>query len=103
MQKLLLLLLSSTVALAQIDCVEPPFWYVDRHVSELQIMFYGNNIAQNEVNASHDVAIKFLGATAIWPTPLCQGKDESGLYPTYGHLDVHKIDSGKKRNLRTKN
>jgi hypothetical protein len=29
---------------AQIDRVEPPFWYAGMH--ELEILFYGKNIAQ---------------------------------------------------------
>ena len=37
--------------------------------------------------------IKELGATAIWPTPLCEDNDERGSYHTYGQSDVYKIDS----------
>ncbi len=37
--------------------------------------------------------IKELGATAVWPTPLCQDNDEHGSYHTYGQSDVYKIDS----------
>lgn len=36
--------------------------------------------------------IKDLGATAIWPTPLCEDNDERGSYHTYGQSDVYKID-----------
>ena len=36
--------------------------------------------------------IKELGATAIWPTPLCEDNDERGSYHTYGQSDVYKID-----------
>jgi glycosidase len=204
MKKIILLLLVSSNLFAQIDRVEPPFWYADMNLSEVQIMFYGKNIAQNEVNVSNGVVIKTvqktenpnylfvtidtkniaaqelvfsfsknkkvaftkpyslksrrkdsrfrkgfdssdmiyllmpdrfangnpnndstketiekanrankdgrhggdiegiinnldyiksLGATAIWPTPLCEDNDERGSYHTYGQSDVYKIDS----------
>ena len=204
MKKLLFLLLTTTFAFAQIDRVEPPFWYADMNLSEVQIMFYGKNIAQNEVTVSNGVIIKTiqktenpnylfvtidtkniaaqelifsfsknkkvgftkpyslksrrensrfrkgfdssdmiyllmpdrfangnsnndstqetiekanrankdgrhggdiegiiknldyiksLGATALWPTPLCEDNDERGSYHTYGQSDVYKIDS----------
>ncbi len=204
MKKLLFLLLTTSFAFAQIDRVEPPFWYADMNLSEVQIMFYGKNIAQNEVTVSNGVVIKTiqktenpnylfvtidtknqpaqelvfsfsknkkvaftkpyslklrrensrfrkgfdssdmvyllmpdrfangnpnndstketiekanrankdgrhggdiegiinhldyiksLGATAIWPTPLCEDNDERGSYHTYGQSDVYKIDS----------
>jgi hypothetical protein len=44
---------------AQIDS-EPPFWYAGMHNPELQIMFYGKNIAQYEVTASNSIAITNL-------------------------------------------
>ena len=204
MKKLLFLLLTSTFAFAQIDRVEPPFWYADMNLSDVQIMFYGKNIAQNDVTVSNGVVIKTvqktenpnylfvtidtknipaqelifsfsknkklaftqkyslksrrdnsrfrkgfdssdviylvmpdrfangnpnndstketiekanrtnkdgrhggdiegiiknldyiksLGATALWPTPLCEDNDERGSYHTYGQSDVYKIDS----------
>ena len=204
MKKLLFLLLTTSFAFAQIDRMEPPFWYADMNLSEVQIMFYGKNIAQNEVTVSNGVVIKTiqktenpnylfvtidtknqpaqelvfsfsknkkvaftkpyslksrrenssfrkgfdssdmvyllmpdrfangnpnndstketiekvnrankdgrhggdiegiinhldyiksLGATAIWPTPLCEDNDERGSYHTYGQSDVYKIDS----------
>jgi glycosidase len=204
MKKLLFLLLTTTFAFAQIDRVEPPFWYADMNLSDVQIMFYGKNIAQNDVTVSNGVVIKTvqktenpnylfvtidtknipaqelifsfsknkklaftqkyslksrrdnsrfrkgfdssdviylvmpdrfangnpnndstketiekanrtnkdgrhggdiegiiknldyiksLGATALWPTPLCEDNDERGSYHTYGQSDVYKIDS----------
>lgn len=204
MKKLLFLLLTTSFAFAQIDRVEPPFWYADMNLSEIQIMFYGKNIAQNEVSVSNGLVIKnvqktenpnylfvtidtknlvaqelvfsfsknkkvvfkkpyslksrrensrfrkgfdssdmvyllmpdrfsngnpnndstketiekvncankdgrhggdiegiinhldyikSLGATALWPTPLCEDNDERGSYHTYGQSDVYKIDS----------
>jgi len=37
--------------------------------------------------------LKELGATAVWPTPLCEDNDERGSYHTYGQSDLYKIDS----------
>ena len=42
---------------AQIDRMEPPFWYEGMNKSEVQILFYGKNIAQNSVQVSNDVVI----------------------------------------------
>ncbi len=36
--------------------------------------------------------IKELGATAIWPTPLCEDNDKRYSYHTYGQSDIYKID-----------
>ena len=59
MKKLLLLLLFATsFAFAQIDKVEPPFWWSGMQNPELQIMFYGKNIAQYQASVSNNVVIK---------------------------------------------
>lgn len=59
MKKLLaLLLLTSTFAFAQIERMEPPFWYAGMHNTELQVMFYGKNIAQYTPSASNNIAVK---------------------------------------------
>jgi glycosidase len=203
MKKLLFSFLISVSAFAQIDKVEPPFWWNDMNRSDIQIMFYGKNIAQNDVTVSNGITIKGiqktenpnylfvtietknqpaqdfvftfkngkksftqnyslksrrensrfrksfdssdlmylimsdrfangnpindsndklfekanrnnkdgrhggdiegiiknldyikeLGATAVWPTPLCEDNDERGSYHTYGQSDVYKIDA----------
>jgi len=49
---------------AQIDRVEPPFWWSDMHQSNLQIMFYGKDIALYEVSASKEVVIENVLKTA---------------------------------------
>lgn len=36
--------------------------------------------------------IEELGATAIWPTPLCEDNDEAYSYHGYAQSDVYKID-----------
>ena len=42
---------------AQVDRMEPPFWYEGMNKSEVQVLFYGKNIAQNAVTVSNDVVI----------------------------------------------
>ena len=59
MKKLILLFLItiSVSVSAQIDKVEPPFWYENMTNNQVQIMFYGKNIAQNAVTVSNGVVI----------------------------------------------
>lgn len=52
-----ILLLFNFVTIAQIEKVEPPFWYAGMNYSDIQIMFYGKNIAVNEVSVSNNVVI----------------------------------------------
>jgi len=204
MRKLLLFLILLTItANAQLQRTEPPSWYANMHNPELQILFYGKNIAENSVSVSNKVVItnvqktanpnylfvtidtknlapqdlvfsfsknkktaftktypirprkansalrkgfdasdmiylimsdrfangnpnndstadtnekgdrtkesgrhggdiegiiknldyiKSLGATAVWPTPLCEDNDPRGSYHGYGQSDVYKID-----------
>ncbi|MDI1257523.1 MAG: glycoside hydrolase family 13 protein [Flavobacterium sp.] len=58
MKNLIFLLLFSTVSFAQIQKTEPPFWYAGMKNPELQIMFYGKNIAQYETSVSNNIIIK---------------------------------------------
>ncbi|WP_445718144.1 glycoside hydrolase family 13 protein [Flavobacterium sp.] len=59
MKKLILLLIIafSTSVVAQIDKMEPPFWYEGMNKSEVQVLFYGKNIAENSVSISNNVVI----------------------------------------------
>ncbi|NJM80209.1 MAG: glycoside hydrolase family 13 protein [Flavobacterium sp.] len=203
MKNLVFLFFFTTTLFSQIKRVEPPFWWNNMTHSDVQIMFYGKNIAQNEVSVSNNIIIKNikktenpnyvfvtidtknieaqdfkfifknknksfthnysikkrkenskfrksfdasdliylvmpdrfsngnpdndntsetfeksdrnnkdgrhggdiqgiinnldyikeLGATALWPTPLCEDNDEKVSYHTYGQSDVYKIDS----------
>jgi glycosidase len=61
--KKLLLLLITTISFAQIERVEPPNWWSDMNLSQVQIMFYGKNIALNEVSVSNGVVIKSIQKT----------------------------------------
>lgn len=73
MKKLFFFLLISISTFAQhefksrtrkiIDKVEPPFWYAGMHNPELQIMFYGKDIAQFEISASKNIIIKDIQKT----------------------------------------
>ncbi len=48
---------------AQIDRMEPPFWYEGMNKSEVQVLFYGKNIAQNSVQVSNNVVITNITKT----------------------------------------
>ena len=61
--KLVAFLMFSISTFAQIDKVEPPFWWSDMNLSDVQIMFYGKNIAQNEVSVSNGIIIKGIQKT----------------------------------------
>ncbi len=60
---LALFLLFNFISNAQIDRVEPPFWWSDMNLSEVQIMFYGKNINQNEISVSNGLTIKSIQKT----------------------------------------
>ena len=58
MKKIILLLIITTSTMfAQINKIEPPFWYAGMYNPELQIMFYGKNIAQFQVSVSNSIKI----------------------------------------------
>ncbi|NHM06748.1 glycoside hydrolase family 13 protein [Flavobacterium sp. CYK-4] len=64
MKKLLFtLLLIPILVFGQLDRVEPPFWYAGMQNPELQILFYGKNIAQNTVSVSSGIVIKNVQKT----------------------------------------
>jgi glycosidase len=56
-------LLFNFLSFGQIDKVEPPFWWSDMNLSEVQIMFYGKNINQNEISVSNGLTIKSIQKT----------------------------------------
>ncbi|WP_326935352.1 glycoside hydrolase family 13 protein [Flavobacterium sp. PL11] len=60
---IMFILLLTTNVSAQLQRTEPPFWYADMQNPELQIMFYGKNIAQNEVSVSNSIVIKNVHKT----------------------------------------
>ncbi|HEX8563637.1 MAG TPA: glycoside hydrolase family 13 protein [Flavobacterium sp.] len=48
---------------AQIQKTEPPFWYANMHNHELQVMFYGKNIAQFKPTVSGGIVISNVTRT----------------------------------------
>jgi neopullulanase len=54
---LLFFITLSISVFAQIDKMEPPFWYEGMNKSEVQVLFYGKNIAENTVSISNNVVI----------------------------------------------
>lgn len=65
MKKIIFLLpiLLFNFTFAQIDKVEPPFWYENMTKNQVQIMFYGKNIAENTVTVSNGVVISKVQKT----------------------------------------
>jgi len=64
MKKLLLLLLiTNFTVFAQLQRTEPPFWYTGMKNPELQIVFYGKNIAQLQPTVSNNIVIKNIAKT----------------------------------------
>lgn len=63
MKKLLFFLFITTSAFAQIDRVEPPFWWTNMNLANLQILFYGKNIAQYDVSVANAAIIKNITKT----------------------------------------
>ena len=63
MKKILFFFFLSCSVFAQIERVEPPFWYEGMQYSDLQIVFYGKNIAQNQVSVSNGIVIKSIHKT----------------------------------------
>ena len=57
MKKLILFFLISSTMFAQIEKIEPPFWYAGMQNPDLQIMFYGKNISQFQVSVSNSIKI----------------------------------------------
>ena len=53
----LFLFFMSVTLHAQIDKVEPPFWYAGMKNTELQLLFYGKDIAQCKVSVSNGIQI----------------------------------------------
>ncbi len=52
-----LVMLGFVILHAQVDRVEPPFWWSDMHRNELQIVLYGENLARFEVRTP-DLTLK---------------------------------------------
>jgi glycosidase len=60
---LLFLIFTTSTMFAQIERIEPPFWYAGMHNPEVQIMVYGKNIAKYNVSTSNSVPISKVERT----------------------------------------
>ncbi|WP_415580858.1 glycoside hydrolase family 13 protein [Flavobacterium longum] len=60
---IVIILLHTQSAVAQLQKTEPPFWFSGMKNPELQIMFYGKNIAQYDVSVSNNVVISNVTKT----------------------------------------
>ncbi len=49
--------LFSIITYAQVEKIEPPFWWSNMHQQELQLMVYGKNIANYDVSISNNLTI----------------------------------------------
>ena len=63
MKKNIFFLLFTISTFAQINRVEPPFWYTGMNWSSVQIMFYGKNIGQYDVSVSNNVVVENIKKT----------------------------------------
>ncbi|WP_029035939.1 glycoside hydrolase family 13 protein [Salinimicrobium xinjiangense] len=78
---------------AQIDRVEPPFWWSDMNLSEVQVMFYGKNIAEYQVSAPKEMVISNIRKTEN-PNYVFVTVQTEGLDP--GNYDIRFSKKGKK-------
>jgi len=60
---LLFLIITTPTMLAQIERMEPPYWYAGMENPEVQIMFYGKNISKYKVTTSNSVPITKVETT----------------------------------------
>lgn len=47
----------SVSTFSQVEKIEPPFWWIGMNNTELQLMVYGENIADYDVSISNDIRI----------------------------------------------
>ncbi|NJY62944.1 glycoside hydrolase family 13 protein [Salinimicrobium sp. CDJ15-81-2] len=89
----LLLFFGSLSVSAQIDRVEPPFWWSDMNNSEVQLMFYGKNIAEYDVSAPKEMIISNVRKTEN-PNYVFVTVQTEGL--PAGSYDLRFYNKGKK-------
>ncbi|NHN26707.1 glycoside hydrolase family 13 protein [Flavobacterium jejuense] len=61
--QILITLLFVNFTFAQIEKMEPPFWYENMNKSEVQVLFYGKNIAENGISVSNSIIITNITKT----------------------------------------
>ena len=60
---LLFAIFFTTLSMAQITKMEPPFWWSGMNNPDLQVMFYGKNIAEYQVSSEGKFVIKGITKT----------------------------------------
>ncbi len=78
---------------AQIERVEPPFWWSGMNRSEIQLMFYGNNIAEYSVSTPSEMIVSNIRKTEN-PNYLFVTVQTEGLKPATYNIRLSK--KGKK-------
>ncbi len=89
----LLLFLGSFSISAQIEKVEPPFWWSDMNYSEVQLMFYGKNLADYDLSAPKEMIISNVRKTEN-PNYVFVTVQTEGLPP--GNYEIRFSKKGKK-------
>ncbi len=74
---------------AQVERVEPPFWWSDMNQAELQIMFYGKNIAEHDIVVAKDMIVKNVIKTEN-PNYIFLTLETEGLQPGEYKIDFRK-------------
>lgn len=89
----LLLFLGSFSINAQIEKVEPPFWWSDMKYSKVQLMFYGKDLAEYDVSAPKEMIISNVRKTEN-PNYVFVTVQTEGLAP--GKYNIRFSKKGKK-------
>ncbi|MBS9464240.1 glycoside hydrolase family 13 protein [Flagellimonas sp. 389] len=89
---LLLLFLISSGLFSQVEKVEPPFWWSGMNNTSLQLMLYGKNIADYDVNVPKDITITGVIKTEN-PNYVFVTIDTKGL--PAGTFDIELAKKGK--------
>jgi glycosidase len=89
----LFLFLANVSLSAQIEKVEPPFWWSDMNYSEVQLMFYGKNIAEYTISAPKEMVISNVRKTEN-PNYVFVTVQTEGLAP--GSYNIRFSKKGKK-------
>ena len=85
----LLLNIFPTEANAQIERVEPPFWWTEMETSEIEILFYGKDIAEYSVSTQEDIVINGVVKTEN-PNYLFVTIETKNLQPQTLHFNFSK-------------
>ncbi|MDT0649913.1 glycoside hydrolase family 13 protein [Autumnicola edwardsiae] len=78
----------------QIERTEPPFWWAGMEKSEIQILFYGKNIADYQVSLQEQIPVTGIIKTEN-PNYIFISVETEGLEPGMLHFDFQK-KNGKK-------